>query len=117
MILLAVPVMIALVALGAGVLVAVAAPFIIVSLAYQVIMIANGGGWGMRIMGIRVVRAEDGANPGYGRAIARVLARGVLGAIPVVGTFVEVIDHLWMIWDGRKQTWHDKAARTVVIQA
>jgi hypothetical protein len=44
------------------------AAFLLATLAYQLIMTARGGGWGMRMMGIRVVRADNGEKPGYGRA-------------------------------------------------
>jgi hypothetical protein len=28
---------------------------------------------------------------------------------------VILIGYLWMLWDGEKQTWHDKAANDVVV--
>ena len=82
----------------------------------QYVMTARGGGWGMRIVGIRIVRADNGERPGYGRAFGRVLTRVFLGAVPVLGGLVQLFDHLWMIWDADRQTWHDKAAGTYVIK-
>jgi len=84
--------------------------------AYHIGFTAYGGGLGMRIMGIRIVRAEDGARPGFGRAFVRLFARGVFGIVPVLGSVLPMVDGLWMIKDPHKQTWHDKAARTYVVE-
>lgn len=89
--------------------------FTIVSYAYQVIATAHGGGWGKRAVGIRVVRDGTRENPGYGKALARVFVPVGLGLVPLVGSLLTLIDILWMIWDDDKQTWHDKAAGTVVV--
>jgi uncharacterized RDD family membrane protein YckC len=80
-------------------------------LAYQWISTAIGGGPGKRLMGLRIVRSADGAYPGYGTAFARLLAITVLSLVNIV----EFISYLWMIWDGEKQTWHDKIAGTYVV--
>ncbi len=63
-------------------------------------------------LGIRVVdlRNGTGAPIGYGRAFVRWLVSLVSGAVVLIG-------FLWMIWDREKQTWHDKAAGSVVIPA
>lgn len=82
-------------------------------LAYQIIATAKGGGWGKRIVGLRVLRSRDGAFPGYGTALLRVVATVFLGAINII----QLLDYLWCIWDGQKQTWHDKIAGTVVVVA
>ena len=44
------------------------------------------------------------------------VTRSVFGFIPVVGILLQFLDNLWMIWDGKKQTWHDKAAGTYVVR-
>ena len=95
---------------------AVICVFLLVAFAYHVIMTARGGGWGMRIMGIKIVRVDNGGPPGYGRAFGRVITRSVLSLVPIAGGLVQVLDNLWMIWDGKKQTWHDKAAGTFVVR-
>ena len=86
------------------------------AVAYQVIGVAYGGGFGMRIIGIRVVRAEDWSPPGLGRATVRLVARSVFGTVPILGSVLPLVDNVWMIKDAHKQTWHDKAARTYVIE-
>lgn len=65
---------------------------------------------GKRVAGIRVVDAETGApGIGFGRAVGRYFAR-ILSAIPCL------LGYFWMLWDGRKQTWHDKLVRTLVVK-
>jgi uncharacterized RDD family membrane protein YckC len=59
-------------------------------------------------LSIRVVDADGGGSIGYGRAFVRWLVSIVSGAILLLG-------YLWMLWDGEKQTWHDKAARSYVV--
>ncbi len=61
-------------------------------------------------LSIRVVGKDDGAPIGYARAFVRWL-------VSLVSGFVILIGYLWMLWDSEKQTWHDKAANSVVIPA
>lgn len=83
---------------------------------YQIVAAACGGGYGMRALGIRVVRAEDGRRPGVARAATRLFARLIFGMVPVVGSVIGAADLLWMVKDPRKHTWHDKVARTCVVE-
>ena len=59
-------------------------------------------------LSIRVVDKDGGGSIGYGRAFIRWL-------VSLVSGFVLLIGYLWMLWDSEKQTWHDKAANSVVI--
>jgi uncharacterized RDD family membrane protein YckC len=61
-------------------------------------------------LGVRVVDLRDnvGSPIGYNRALLRWLVSIVSGAVLVLG-------YLWMLWDGRKQTWHDKAAGSLPV--
>ncbi len=63
---------------------------------------------GGKAMGVAVVDA-DGDRPGVGAAVLRTLVSYVSGAVLLLG-------YLWALWDPRKQTWHDKVARTVVVK-
>jgi uncharacterized RDD family membrane protein YckC len=63
---------------------------------------------GNAALSIRVVGKDDGAPIGYGRAFVRWLVSLVSGIVLLLG-------YLWMLWDSEKQTWHDKAANTVVV--
>jgi uncharacterized RDD family membrane protein YckC len=58
---------------------------------------------------VRVVDADTGALIGIPRAIVRNIARILSGLVFGLG-------YLWMLWDARKQTWHDKIASTVVVR-
>ena len=64
---------------------------------------------GKRMMKVRVVR-QDGSPPGDGDAVLRALIAMVSGAVFLLG-------YLWAFVDSRNQTWHDKAAGTLVIVA
>jgi|GEM_PF-118055 len=63
---------------------------------------------GKRILGIRIIR-EGSNNLSLPTAIVRMFGM-VLSAIPLG------LGYLWVIWDKKKQAWHDKMAQTVVIR-
>jgi uncharacterized RDD family membrane protein YckC len=64
---------------------------------------------GKRIVGIRLLREQDGSALGFGLALGRRLLH-VLDALPCYLGF------LWPLWDGRKQTFADKMTHTVVVR-
>jgi uncharacterized RDD family membrane protein YckC len=63
---------------------------------------------GNAALGIRVVDVDSGEVIGYGRAAVRWLVSIASGLVILIG-------YLWMLWDPRKQTWHDKAARSLPV--
>jgi uncharacterized RDD family membrane protein YckC len=63
---------------------------------------------GKMALSIRVLDLKAGGPIGYGRAFVRQLVRIVSGLVIALG-------YLWMLWDREKQTWHDKAAGSVVV--
>ena len=65
---------------------------------------------GMKAVNNKLLDAQTGQPIGSGRAFARLLAQ-ILSAIPCYLGF------LWMLWDPKKQTWHDKLSNSVVIKA
>lgn len=69
---------------------------------------AAGQTLGKRALGIRVYDFRAGGPIGYGRAFLRWVGR-------IVSTIPCLLGYLWMLWDGEKQTWHDKIAGTVVV--
>ncbi len=79
--------------------------------AFFYILLGNsyGGTIGKRMLGLQVVSALDGSNIGPLRGLARYLVY-VIGAIPLY------LGWLWSIWDSQKQTWHDKAAGSIVVK-
>jgi uncharacterized RDD family membrane protein YckC len=85
----------------------------LVSALYFIVMIgATGRTLGGMLLGVRVL-AVTGDAAGYGRAAIRWVASAILGAIPLVN----LLNFLWMLWDDRRQTLHDKVAGTVVVRA
>lgn len=71
---------------------------------------AKGQTLGKMAMGIKVVKLPDNSNPGYLSAFLREIIGKILSA------FVILLGFFWMLWDPKKQTWHDKIANTVVIK-
>ena len=63
---------------------------------------------GKMAVGIKVVDAA-GSVPGLGRAALREIPGKILSTIAIYLGF------LWVIWDERKQGWHDKIAGTHVV--
>lgn len=63
---------------------------------------------GKRALNIRVIDFDTGGAIGFGRGVIRYLGR-ILSSIPLA------LGYFWMLWDGQKQTWHDKLANTVVV--
>jgi len=66
---------------------------------------------GKSALGLRVVDATTGQpGIGAGRACGRYFAKFLSGIVLGLG-------YLWMLWDPRKQTWHDKLVGSVVVTA
>ncbi len=85
---------------------------IVIGIAYFTIMEGGPTGQtvGKKALGIRVYDLRAGGPIGYGRAFLRYLVKNFLSWIFLLG-------YLWMLWDKEKQTWHDKAAGSVVVPA
>ena len=81
----------------------------VVGLAYIVLLNANGGTFGKKILGMRLEHAETGENIGIGRALARYV-------VAIASFLAILLGYLWCIWDDKKQTWHDKAANSIVVR-
>jgi uncharacterized RDD family membrane protein YckC len=84
---------------------------LIISTAYYVYFIGKKGQTlGKKALGIKVVKLETQAPPGYLAAFLRETVGKFLSAIVIC------LGYLWMLWDDKKQTWHDKIAGTIVIR-
>lgn len=95
--------------------------YIAASGAYEIGMIATRGATiGKKVLKLKVVRLADGAVPGGGPAAGRYFSFvGMLavGAIPCgLGSIAVLLSPLFDK-SGRRQGWHDKIAKTVVIKA
>ena len=102
---------------------------VVVAAVYETVFIAtNGQTPGKMATRIRIVRVDDGAMPGWGDAAARwalpaagsvaqeiVWAVGVdSDAMALLGV-VSMLVYVSLVWDKRRQGWHDMVARTFVI--
>jgi uncharacterized RDD family membrane protein YckC len=67
---------------------------------------------GKRLLAIRCVDADTGEAIGFRRGLARQFVVFVLG---VAFLFPLFLDGLWPLWDQKRQAWHDKVVRSVVI--
>ncbi len=70
----------------------------------------TGQSWGAKMVGLRIVGAEDAEPIGFGRSLGRALFANIISAN------VFYLGYLWMLWDRRKQTWQDKVVRSIVIR-
>jgi uncharacterized RDD family membrane protein YckC len=83
----------------------------VISLAYFTYFHGSTGQTpGDAALSIRVVDIRDnpGRPIGYPRALVRAL-------VSIISALVFLLGYLWMLWDPRKQTWHDKAAGCVPV--
>ena len=80
----------------------------VIGFAYYVLGNGWGGTPGKRLLGLRVVN-NDGDEPGLAAGLVRYL-------VTLISALALFLGYLWMLWDGQRQTWHDKAAGTFVVQ-
>jgi uncharacterized RDD family membrane protein YckC len=94
---------------------AVIALFVLPEAIYDTIMVGSRSQtFGKMLLGIKVVDAGGRGGIGYRRAFTRWITTAALWALWAIPG---VLDHLWPLRDARKQTWHDKLARSVVVRA
>ena len=80
---------------------------------------ARGQTVGMMAVGVRVVRDEAHDALGYGRALWRASVEQflrILATVTVILGIIWLLDMLFPLWDKRRQTLHDKLAKTVVLR-
>lgn len=81
-----------------------------VSLSYPIYFIGRRGQTpGKMAMKIKVLRIDQKEPPGYMTAFVREVVGKFLSSV------VLCLGYFWMLWDDKKQTWHDKIAKTVVM--
>lgn len=68
----------------------------------------KGATLGKMALKIKIVNTE-GSDISYGSAFLRYIGT-IISGIPLC------LGYLWMLWDDKKQTWHDKIASTCVIR-
>lgn len=90
----------------------------VIGLLYEVVLIAvRGQTLGKMMTSIKVVRADNGLVPGWGKSIGRWIIPVVLNFIPYVGGLLSLLVYISLLWDSARQGWHDKAAGTLVVKA
>ena len=105
---------------GSGVFLGIVLAVFAIGLLYEVALIATRGQTlGKMATRIRVVRADNGLVPGWGKSFGRWLVPAVFGIagiyIPFVG-LIALLVYLWILWDRVRQGLHDKAAGTLVVK-
>lgn len=83
---------------------------LIVSAVYVLLFWVNydGSTPGKKFLGIKIVK-ENGEKLNYPSAIVRYIGY-LVSSLPLA------LGYIWMLWDKKKQTWHDKLAGTIVIK-
>lgn len=90
----------------------------LIVLLYEVTMIAVlGQTLGKKWTGVKVINAENGAVPGWGKSIIRWLIPGLVNFIPVIGNIAVLVVFLSPVFSKTRQGWHDMAAATVVVKS
>ena len=83
---------------------------LVISTAFLAYWIGNKGGSPLRVrLGVLVVDENDGSFIGAQRAVIRIAMSWVSGIVLLLG-------YISMLWNPRKQTWHDRVAHTVVVR-
>ena len=104
-----------------GAIVTFAVPLIVSFVAESVQQAVDGRSFGQRLLGLRVVRADDGGRVARDRVVKRALLFSPLPPLLVFfacgsGLFL-LVDVLFPTWDKPlRQSLHDKLAGTIVIQ-
>jgi len=91
--------------------------FIVLQILYEVSMIATRGATlGKQVAGVKVIREYDGQVPGWGGAFTRWGVMVAPAIVPCLGGLWVLLCELSPFFDnqGRRQGWHDKAAKTIV---
>ncbi|HHH73041.1 MAG TPA: RDD family protein [Sulfuricurvum sp.] len=80
-----------------------------IKILYQTIFVAlYGASLGKMAMRIRVVSVYDGDIPGWSAAFNRAVFR-------ILSEIIFYLGFIWAMFDPANQAWHDRTARTVVI--
>jgi uncharacterized RDD family membrane protein YckC len=99
----------------AAVITAAAAGFV-----YEWLMIGlKGQTLGKMALGVKVLRSDTAHTPGLGKGAGRVAMLQGCALVPYVGGVLELLLFISVFFDrtGRRQTWYDQAAGTIVIAA
>jgi uncharacterized RDD family membrane protein YckC len=82
---------------------------VIAALVVIIFWAQQGATPGKRVLGLRIVDADTGGLPPVNRLVLRYVGY-IVSAIPLG------LGYLWVLWDPKRQAWHDKMAGTLVVQ-
>ena len=85
--------------------------YIAIKIVYQAFFVMQyGATLGKMAVKIRVVEIATGANPSVLSSLNRAIFR-------IVSEMLFYLGFLWGVFDSARQTWHDKTAKTLVVNA
>jgi len=91
--------------------------FLVIAIANLVLVSTQGQTLGKKIVGVRIVRFEDGGKAGFVKAVLmRGFLPGLIGAIPVLGIVFSLVN-ICFIFRADRRCIHDLMAGTHVVEA
>jgi len=85
--------------------------YLLIKIIYQTFFVMQyGASIGKIAMKIRVIEIRTLQNPSFGCALNRAIFR-------IISEMMFYLGFLWGVMDPSRQTWHDKTAKTLVINA
>lgn len=102
--------------LGMGVLISTFA-LLCLAIIQLYFLCTQGQTIGKKALRIRIVRLDDGSNPGFvGAVLLRTFIPGLIGGVPCIGWTFAIVDILCIFGEERRCI-HDQIAGTIVIEA
>lgn len=90
--------------------------FLAIWVTYEVTLVATKGQTlGKMLMGITVLRVDNGIVPGWRRSLKRWAPLCLLFLIPYAGPFLALLCYASPLWSRNRQGWHDRFAGTCVV--
>ena len=100
---------------GAGLFIVLLVAVVLVPTAYEIVFVAlKGRTLGKMVAGIKIVRSDNGSRPGWGASVGR-------WAIPAAGYLLLIVPgllvHASLLFNHHRRGWHDRATKTLVVNA
>ena len=88
-----------------------------IAAAYEPVFIAmKGQTFGKQILRIKVINAETGYVPGWGKSMLRAGFPTAVHLIPVIGQIAVLVIYMSILGGERNRGWHDQLAGTMVMK-
>ena len=72
---------------------------------------------GKMALKVKVVRLDNGFAPGWRKSMGRTIIPMAAALIPLAGWIGTLLVYSSLLWNDRRQGWHDRAVKTLVIRA